>query len=122
MLQQGLFALNTNMLSSLLFILTFYFFTISTCKRGAWECAVIPDCFTDVSCPRNQVYLEDSNVCQTTCESYGMDCGKGYTFSGCGCPKNQTMAPDVSLVKIHTTQIVHCKQMIAFVCCNLFTT
>lgn len=73
----------------------------STCVNGAWECSVISDCYTDIACPRNQVYLEDSKDCQTTCENYGMDCGTGYIFSGCGCPKNKTMSPDVSEMNSH---------------------
>ncbi|XP_052224799.1 SCO-spondin-like [Dreissena polymorpha] len=65
-----------------------------TCVNGAWQCALVKHCLTGVTCPRNQRYLEDSHVCQSTCETHGYDCGPGYVYTGCGCPENTTMAPD----------------------------
>ena len=46
-------------------------------------------------CPNNQIYLEDAHSCQTTCQTYGITCPDDHIYTGCGCPENTTLAPDV---------------------------
>jgi len=84
-----------NIFSNLRYTTLLFCFHFSKCVDGAFQCEEIPDCYTDISCPKNQEYLEDSDVCQTTCEEYIGTCGPDYVYSGCGCPAGKTMGPDV---------------------------
>ena len=79
-------------------ITTFLCVYFSTCTDGMWDCGDT-ECSENVQCPNNQVYRHDMTTCDKSCmsinDAHTCDADVMLAMSGCGCPDNLLLNPDV---------------------------
>ena len=77
------------------------FVCYSVCKNGKFTCGEPdPDCSDEVNCPSDLVYYSNAPHCYRRCDF--LNCTM-QTFTGCGCPEELVLGPDVSKLYRFTT-------------------